>query len=221
MIDASLKELATMVSKNEKVLWFAKPNKKCFILESIFNPLLPFALLWGIIDFGIIGFVASQGNTGSSEMLFMLAFFALHLMPVWIYLGGVLMTAQKYKNTAYVITTRGIYISSGLISKTREMKPFADLSHVNIHRGLFDQILGVGDVVLTCSNNSYNSHHSSGIKGYLICDIADYQKVFNMVKELQTDIYSDTMFPNALRPKINPGYNTQYNKFDSVDFENQ
>ena len=50
MIDASLKELATMVGKDEKILWFSKPDKKCFILESIFNPMLPFALLWLLFD---------------------------------------------------------------------------------------------------------------------------------------------------------------------------
>ena len=31
-----------------------------------------------------------------------------------------------------------------------------------------------------------------------------------MVKELQEDVFSDTMYPNALRPENNPGYNTRY-----------
>ena len=80
------------------------------------------------------------------------------------------------------------------------MKPFAELSHISIHRGIFDQILGVGDVVFTCDHRG----------GLTICDIKDYKRVFNMTKKLQTDIYSDTMYPNALRPAENPGYNTKY-----------
>ena len=47
-------ELRLMVGKGEKVLYFGKPDKKCFIYESVFNPLLPFAALWAVIDFGFI-----------------------------------------------------------------------------------------------------------------------------------------------------------------------
>ena len=31
-----------------------------------------------------------------------------------------------------------------------------------------------------------------------------------MVKQLQTDIYADTQYPNDLRPAENHGYQTQY-----------
>ena len=31
-------ELELMIGKDEKILWKGRPNKKCFILESIFNP---------------------------------------------------------------------------------------------------------------------------------------------------------------------------------------
>jgi hypothetical protein len=81
-------------------------------------------------------------------------------------------------------------------------------------------MLGVGDVVLTCTHHSYSSRHRSALNGFAICDIPDYQRVFKMVKDLQTDIYSDTMYPNALRPEENPGYNTQYNKFEETDIDN-
>ena len=218
-MDQALKDLAKIIGKDEKVLWFAKPDKRCFVLESIFNPLLGFAFFWFLIDmFALAGIIATNDKNG---MLFAAPFFLIHLMPVWIYISCALTSFIRYKNTAYIITTKGIYISSGLISRTQEMKPFTDLSHVNIHRGIFDQILGVGDVVSTCAHETYGSRHRSSIGGFAICNIPDYEKVFNMVKELQTDIYSDTMFPNALRPENNPGYNTQYNKFPERNFDNQ
>ena len=37
--------LSGIIDKNKKVLWNSKPNFKCFIMESIFNPLLPFAIV--------------------------------------------------------------------------------------------------------------------------------------------------------------------------------
>ena len=44
-----------------------------------------------------------------------------------------------------------------------------------------------------------------------ISDIKDYRKVFELIKKLQEDIYTDTMYPNALRPEENQGYRTKYN----------
>lgn len=205
--------LKSLVGANEKIMWQGRPNKACFVLESIFNPLLPVAIIWAVLDFSILG--GMFGNTDDMPFdgmgLFMIAFFALHLMPVWLYLGGVLMSVRRFNNTEYIITDRGIYVSGGAFSYTYEMKPFTDLSHINIHRGIFDQLLGVGDVLSEChyavaSRNSRSAQHN----GVNICNISDYEKVFALVKKLQTDIYADTMYPNDLRPASNHGYNTEY-----------
>ncbi len=202
-------DLEAMVGMNESILWRGRPDKKCFILESIFNPMLPFALFWAIVDLSVIGitFGASGGM-----LMFIIPFMLLHLMPVWIYIGGVIMSFRKHRNTEYIITDKGIYVSGGIFAYKYEMKPFTDLSHINIHRGIFDQWLGVGDVVTVCSHTGYssNSSHSHSSHGLTICDIPDYQQVFAMVKQLQTDIYADTQFPNDLRPGENHGYQTQY-----------
>lgn len=208
-------DLELMVGATENILWKGKPNKKCFILESIFNPLLPFALIWGLVDMGMLTMTAFgiSGTAGGTPMFaFVLLFLLIHMMPVWIYIGGVFLSFRKYRNTEYIITDRGIYVSGGAFSYTYEMKPFTDLSHINLHRGIFDQWLGVGDVVSVCNHTSSTSHgsshsHSNGVN---ICDIADYQKVFALVKDLQTSVYSDTMYPNDLRPGENHGYRTKY-----------
>ena len=203
-------DLELMVGRNETILWRGKPNKKCFILESFFNPLLPFALIWGLIDLFVIFGIGIGSGGDSSVTFFLVPFFLLHMMPVWIYLGGVFLAFRKYKNTEYIITDRGIYVSGGTFSYTYEMKPFTDLSHINIHRGIFDQWLGVGDVVSICNHDGYNSRDSHSSHGLTICDISDYREVFSMVKQLQTDIYADTQYPNDLRPAENHGYQTQY-----------
>lgn len=202
-------DLEAMVGMNESILWRGKPDKKCFILESIFNPMLPFALIWAIIDLVVIGFTFSASG---GMLMFIVPFMLLHLMPVWIYIGGVIMSFRKHRNTQYIITDKGIYVSGGIFAYKYEMKPFTDLSHINIHRGIFDQWLGVGDVVTVCSHTGFNSNssHSHSSNGLTICDIPDYQQVFAMIKQLQTDIYADTQFPNDLRPGENHGYQTQY-----------
>ena len=200
-----VEELKLLIGSNEKIFYEGKPNKKCFIFESIFNPLLPFALIWAILDFGIMGRALLSENSGNI-LFFLIPFMLLHLMPVWIYLGGIIFTTLKYKNTAYIITDKAIYVSSGLFTRNFNTKPFAELSHINLHRGIFDQIFGVGDIIATTNQLTTNGKSSS----ITISSISDYVEVYNMVKKLQTDIYTDVMYPNAKRPKENPGYNTEY-----------
>lgn len=197
---------------NERVVWSGKPKKACFILECIFNPMLPFALIWLIFDSTFIftffsGGIASQGNMG----LMLIGFFLIHLMPVWIYLGGIIFSFRKYKNTEYAITDRGIYVTSGCFAKQFNFKPFTDLSHVDVHRGIFDQWLGVGDVVSSCHHSggySNSRNHNSFL--FKISDIPDFIEVCNLIKQYQTDIYADTQFPNDFRPMGNHGYRTNY-----------
>lgn len=200
-----IEELKMIIGPNEKILYEGKPNKKCYIFESIFNPLLPFALLWAIIDFSIIG-ATLFAKDANNVLFFIIPFMLLHLMPVWIYLGGILFTTKRYKNTAYIVTDRAIYVSSGVFTRTINTKPFAELSHINLHRGIFDQMFNVGDIIATTNQLNQNGKSTT----ITISSISDYVDVYNMVKKLQTDIYTDVMYPNAKRPTENPGYNTEY-----------
>ena len=195
-----VEELKSMVGSNETILYEGKPDKKCFIFESIFNPLLPVAIIWAIFDTGFLGIAIGSMN------FVMIPFMLFHLMPVWIYLAGVLFSLRRYKNTCYIVTDHAVYISSGVFTMNLETKTFAELSRVNLHRGIFDQMFHVGDVQLT--TNQFTRKGMPAIMG--INSIADYTEVFQLVKKLQRDIYADTMYPNDLRPEENHGDRTKY-----------
>ena len=200
-----IEELKRIVGSNEKILYEGKPNKKCYVFESIFNPLLPFALIWAIFDFGIIGGALFADNA-DNVLFFLIPFMLLHLMPVWIYLGGILFTVRRYKNTAYIVTDRAIYVCGGVFTTNINTKPFAELSHINLHRGIFDKMFNVGDIIATSNHLNQNGK----ITTITISSVSNYIDVFNIVKKVQTDIYTDVMYPNAKRPSENPGYNTEY-----------
>ena len=194
--------LEDQLSVGEQILWRGKKAVAVSVLESIFNPFLIFALIWLLVDLSFIGMAGAFMLMGDSMGLFILGFFAIHLMPVWIYLGGVITSAIKANNTEYMITNKGIYVRSGLFNIRVDMKPFTDLSHVSLSQGIFDRMCGTGDVISTCG-------HGHGAGGDIV-NIYDYEKVYALVKKLQEDIYSDTMYPNDLRPEENHGYNTRY-----------
>ena len=205
-------ELTLLVGKGEKILYAGKPDKKCFIFESIFNPLLPFAIVWGLFDMLFIG-AAFSSDKADEAAFFIVPFMALHLMPVWIYLGGALLSFRRYRNTAYIVTDKGIYASGGIFGRIYKSKPFAELSHVDLHRGIFDQWFGVGDIITTSAQANpatLNGRRTSTNAGISIDSIANYAEVYKLVKQLQEDIYTDVMYPNDLRPKENHGYKSKY-----------
>ena len=196
-------DLLNLVGDQETILYEGKPHKGCFIFESIFNPLLPFAIMWGAFDF----FFVSQAFAYDSPMkLFMIPFMAFHLMPVWLYLGGALFSFLRYHHTFYVVSDHAVYVSKGVFTKTVQSKPFAELSHVDLHRGMFDQWFGVGDIILTTNQMTRNNKADM----IAINSIKNYEDVYRTVKKLQKDIYSDVMYPNDLRPEENHGYRTKY-----------
>ena len=195
-----VEELKSMVGDEETVLYEGKPNRKCFLFESVFNPLLPVAIIWAVIDVGFLGLASGQFNTVLTPFLL------FHMMPVWIYLSGVIFAFRKYKNTYYIVTDHAIYISSGIFTMNLETKTFAEMSRVNLHRGIFDQMFHVGDIHIT-TNQLTRKNMPAVLQ---ISSISNYTEVFQLVKKLQKDIYADIMFPNDLRPEENHGYKTKY-----------
>ena len=195
-----VQELKSMVGYDETILYEGKPDKKCFILESIINPLLPFAIVWAVFDIGFLG-----AGLGAMDFV-LIPFMLFHMMPVWIYLSGVIFSFRKYKNTYYIVTDHAVYVSSGIFTMNLQTKTFAEMSQVNLHRGIFDQMCGVGDVRITTNQFTKNNVPAT----LNIDSIANYTEVFQLVKRLQRDIYSDIMYPNDLRPEENHGYRTKY-----------
>ena len=205
-------ELTLLIGKGEKILYAGKPDKRNFIFECIFNPMLRFAIVWRHFDMFFIG-AAFSSDQADKAAVFIIPFMMLHMMPVWIYLGGALLSFRRYRNTAYIVTDKGIYASGGIFARTYKSKPFAELSHVDLHRGIFDQWFGVGDIITTSAQANpatLNGRRTSTNAGISIDSIANYAEVYKLVKQLQEDIYTDVMYPNDLRPKENHGYKSKY-----------
>lgn len=199
-------KLLDQLSSSEKVLWYGKKAKGVSVLESIFNPLLPFALIWALVDgFIIFGATAASkaGDAPKGLGLGLLGFFAIHLMPVWMYIGGVLTSAIKAGHTDYCVTDKAVYIQQGVLSSKVFTKPYTDMMTVTCKQGFFDKIFHTGDVVISCgsavnmpgSNVRVNGRPVKSSNDLTIDNISDYQHVMQVVRELQeaanTETYSD------------------------------
>ena len=183
-------QLELLIGADENVLWSGKPNKRGFILEGIFNSMLPLALFWAFIDLSIIRGILTGGinNASNESTLFILIFMAVHMMPVWIYLFGILTVIIKYKNTQYAVTEKGVYVSSGVFTTNCDMRPFSEITNISVHRGIIDQMLGVGDVILS-TNDYYRTSRGRTMRYQLSIDsIRDYVEVFEYIENAQSSI---------------------------------
>lgn len=202
-----------MLMPDESIIWRGTPKKNAFIINSA-TKMMPFALMWLLFDGFFIAAFLSFGGIGlmPGMGLFLVFFFALHLMPVWIWLYNVVTAVGRWKNTEYAVTDKRIILRNGLVGYEYQSLYYTEIGNVSLHVGFIDQMLGVGDI-----NIAMNVPIATG-KNQLspaILDIEDVQRVFSIIQRTVLDIQTDMQYPNAMRPDINPGYKTAYRPEDS------
>ena len=191
------------LAAGEAILWRGKPKRSAFIAGKSL-PLLPIAIIWLIID---LGFIANAFG-GGGMMFFMIPFFALHLMPVWIWLGSTLTAGKRWQNTMYYVTNRRIIIQGGFLAVNEKSVFYKDLRNAQLHIGLIDKACGTGSIVL--DDGYYDYHRRRNYPGTQLAHLEDAQSAYHRIQKIILDIQTDIEYPNAYRPETNPGYNTDY-----------
>ena len=99
-----------IVNHDEEILWQGKPKKKAYILNAFFK-MFPIAVIWLLFDGTFIFFLGRQSEFIPGPMkIFMVIFFLFHLLPVWIWLSGVITANRQHKNLEYAFTDKRIII---------------------------------------------------------------------------------------------------------------
>lgn len=192
-------EIADLVGEDEQILWQGKPKKSAYIMAAFFK-MFPFAMLWLVFDGTFIGVMISQGEQlPPFAVVFMIVFFAFHLIPVWVWLGNVLTASRQYKNIEYAFTGKRIIIKSGVVGVDVKTIYYSQIESVNLKVGLTDKLFKVGDIYITSQNQSQ-----------VLFDLTDPYFLSQKLQNIVADIKADIQFPNALRPEENGGYRTKY-----------
>ena len=142
-----IKTLEEQIDPDEKILWKGCPKKSSYAINKSIQ-MMPIAIIWGLIDFGLLfGIIVPQGILAEA-WFFLIPFFALHLMPVWIWLAQLIKAAKELRGTKYVITTKRVLefkSGYGYISTSVDI---AGITSVSIKRSGIDKLLLVGDIYL-------------------------------------------------------------------------
>ena len=188
----------------EYIIWKGQPKKSAFVVNSSMK-MAPFAIIWLLFDGFFIATFVGAGIIG--EMLgFIVPFFALHLMPVWIWIYNMFTASGRWKNTQYAITDKRIIMCNGLVGYEFQSIYYKDISNVTMHVGAIDRMLGVGDIIFSLNFNA----GAEGVGHAKFLDLEDAQGVYGILQKTILDMQADIHYPNDLRPAENPGYNTQY-----------
>ena len=191
------------LAAGEAILWRGKPKKSAFIASRSLT-LMPIAVVWLILD---LGFISNMFGVGGMNY-FLIPFFALHLMPVWIWLGSTLTAGKRWKNTMYYVTNRRIIIQSGFLAVDEKSLFYKDMANAQLRIGLMDKLFGTGSILL--DNGYYDYHRRRNYPGTKLEHLEDAQSAYNRIQKTILDIQTDIEYPNAYRPEQNPGYNTDY-----------
>ena len=190
-----------VLTAGETILWRGKPKRGAFIATKSLS-MLPIAIVWLILDLNLIG----NAFSGGQMLSFMIPFFALHLMPVWIWLANAITAGRRWKNTNYYVTSRRIIIQGGFWQVNETSLFYKDLRNAQLRIGFLDKLFHTGDIVFDSGiigNRKQN-------RGPVFVDLDNAREVYRRVQKIILDMQTDIEFPNAYRPEENPGYQTQY-----------
>lgn len=142
-----------LLTSGEKVLWKGKPKKSSYVLGKSIK-LMPVAIIWGLIDITILLSVFSLGNMPATVYIFLFGFFALHLMPVWIWLGSMIKAAREMNSIQYMITNKRIVEVRGTHSLyfSSEIK-LNEIENTSLRISFIDRILKVGDIYISAQKS--------------------------------------------------------------------
>jgi membrane protein YdbS with pleckstrin-like domain len=197
-----------LLDSGETIRWEGKPDRLTYVIGAPIFYLV--ALIWLFFDLFFIFGMTQTGASDSSLALFLVPFFALHLMPVWLAFGGILYRLINWKYINYAITDKRIYIESGIIGRDIKLIEMADIREPAVQVGLIEKMRNCGSIRLTPFAQAVSGGNRSSAYRAALSHISDPYKVYKMITQMSRDIRTDFSYPNAMRPDENPGYNTQY-----------
>jgi membrane protein YdbS with pleckstrin-like domain len=186
---------------DEEILWVGAPNFTAFVIRGI--PFLVGGLIWGAMDY--FGFIrATQTQTTG----FAISFYAIHSFPLWASILNMFRLFLVHGNTCYAFSNKRLMMRSGFWGTDFKVIDYDKISDVEVNVNPIENLLGVGTI------KAFSGRVSD--KGGRIYDqfigISDPYGVFKRIKEVSVDIKTDWNFPNAMRPEVNHGYRSKYER---------
>ncbi len=165
-------DLEKILEPGERIIWEGRPKKNAYCINSI-AALTPFALIWLLFD-SIFIIPAILGGVDIFLAMILIAFFSIHLMPVWVWIGQMITANKKWKNVKYALTDRRVLIQDKTMGFVEIY--YKDIRKVDFYNFGLDKFFGVGDVHIEFTEKySYDGGDAQ------ILDIVDAYEVYSEI----------------------------------------
>ena len=198
-----LPDFDSVKDDDEEILWTEKPK------------FIPYAISGLAAGFGIIIFVAisyimvknakdGEGLSGNSFLLFT-------AIPVVFFLWTFLQKLFSYSNTSYALTNKRVMVRTGFVGTDFKSIDYDKISDVEVTVNAIERAFNVGTIKFFSGRTQTDDGVTTKLYDRWEA-IPNVYGIFKKVKQVSVDIKTDYNYPNALRPKANPGYNTKYDR---------
>lgn len=194
--------LRDVLFSGESLLWTGKPQKICYLLLKA-SRFLPAAILFLVFDGVFIGTIISSGfmaHIGYGFLIFLIVFFAFHLLPVWNCIIQIFVSSREYKNIDYALTSHRIITRTGVIGRDFQSVNYSDITNIKVEVSVLERFFKCGTIVILTSSK----------QPFILKSVLDPYNLYTKINKLYIDMKTDAFYPNAFRPNRNPGYNTRY-----------
>lgn len=198
-----LPEFDNVKDDDEEILWTDKPKFIPYAITGL-------AAGFGIIVFVIISYVmikSANYNDSSAGN----SFYVFTAIPIIFFFWSFLQKLFSYSNTSYAFTNKRVMMRTGFIGTDFMSIDYDKISDIEVTVNFVERAFNVGTIKFF----SGRTQSDEGITSKLYDRweaIPNIYEVFKRVKQVSVDIKTDYNYPNALRPKTNPGYNTKYDR---------
>ena len=210
-----MNETAKVINQDEKIIWQGQPQFWPYLMGS-FGTII-FGFFWCAFLSPFIYYFFM----GKAPFLAWVIFSPFILIGIYCVLFSPLYSFLVYKFIWYVITDKRIILQSGLVGRDFDYLDFDKVENATVDVGVVDKVFGrnSGNVLINRTLVAESSRAGGGTSTealFIFIHITDPYAVFELLKKSSFDVKADINYPNALRPKENKGYNTEYNSADKI-----
>lgn len=198
-----LHEFESIKDDKEEILWTGKPKFIPFILANFSGGvfIILFSFIWIIAN---RNWGTSNGNEAGSY------FWLFGLLPLVFGLLAFLKRVFSFSNTFYSYSDKRVMMRSGFIGTDFKTIDYDKISDIEVTVSVLEKMYNVGTIKFFSGRTQTEEGTTTKLYDSWSA-IENPYEIFKMVKQTSINIKTDFNYPNALRPDINPGYNTKYN----------
>ncbi len=199
-----MSEFDKILEQNEQILWEGKPMFWPFFLTSFA------ASLFGLIFLVVGGMFVLQGIREGNYFMVLIPHFWIGVLFTF---GAPIYSLMVYKHVNYALTNKRALFQTGVIGRDFKMVDFDKITNSDVTVGLTDILFGKksGSIKISTAGTLYATS-KGGVRNrpFTFANIPNPYEVFKYFKEISHAVKTDIEYPNAYRPQVNPGYNSEY-----------